>query len=100
MLSSLALPCLPNDEVVCTTMFLTSVRNTQSIFQRKFSQFKRIKATKNILAEAKRRLSVNDHHNHNRRHHYPYHHHHHCSVWSDVILLRSWLQRKVPRLLR
>ena len=55
MLSSLALPCLPKDEfeVVCTTMFLTSVRNTQSMFQRKFSQFKRIKATKNILAEAK-----------------------------------------------
>ena len=53
MLSSLALPCLPNDEVVCTTMSLTSVRNTQSIFQRTFSQFKRIKATKNILAEAK-----------------------------------------------
>ena len=53
MLSSLALPCLPNDEVVCTTMFFTSVRNTQSIFQREISQFKKIKATKNILAEAK-----------------------------------------------
>ena len=53
MLSSLALPCLPNDEVVCTTTLLTSIRNTQSIFQEKFSQFKRIKATKNILAEAK-----------------------------------------------
>ena len=53
MLSSLVLPCLPNDEVVCTTTLLTSVRNTQPTFERTFSQFKRIKATKNILAEAK-----------------------------------------------
>ena len=71
MLSPLAKPCLPNDEVVYTTMSSAS-----------------------ISIEAKSRLSINDHHHH---HH---HHHHYCPVWSDVILVfRSWLQRKVPRLL-
>ena len=59
MLSPLALPCLPNHEVVYDTTSFTSV-----------------------FIEAKRRLSVIDHHNHSRRHH-----HHPCSVWSDVILL-------------
>ena len=42
--------------------------------------------------EAKWGFSVNDHHHH-------HHHHRHCSVWSEVILLLgSWLQRKLARL--
>ena len=64
MLSPLALPCLPNHEVVYTRMSSASV-----------------------FIEAKRRLSVNDHHNHSRRHPHHHHHHRHCSVWSDVIVL-------------
>ena len=71
MLSPLAKPCLPNDEVVYTTMSSAS-----------------------ISIETESRRSINDHHHH---HH---HHHHYCPVWSDVILvLRSWLQRKVSDLL-
>ena len=74
MLYPLALPCLPNHEVIYTSMSSASV-----------------------FIEAKRRLRVNDHDNLSRRHphHHHHHHHRHCSVWSDVILLlRSWLQIK------
>ena len=53
MLSPLALPCLPNNEVVYTKMSSASV-----------------------FIEAKRRLSVHDHH-YGRHHH---HHHRHRSV--------------------
>ena len=65
MLPPLTLPCLPNHEVDYTTMSSASV-----------------------FSEAKCRLSVNDHHHYRGLHH---HHHRHRSVWSDVILLRSWL---------
>ena len=51
MLSPLAIPCLPNDEVVYTTLSSASME-----------------------IEAEWRLRINDHHHHHL-------HHHHCPVW-------------------
>ena len=54
MLSSLALPCLPNHELVYTKMSSASV-----------------------CIEAEGRVSVNDHEHHCRNHHHRHHYHHH-----------------------
>ena len=59
MLSSLALPCLPNHEVVYTT-----------------------KSEASVCIEAKWRLNVNDHQHHGRRHH-------HGQCPADLVLQDS-----------
>ena len=87
MLSPLPLPCLPNDEVVFTTMSSASVCKMPIYIQRNFLSIKfdpNPTATKLTLVEAEISRSVNDHHHHHHHHarHHRGHHHHHCLAWS------------------
>ena len=82
MLSPLPLPCLPNDEVVFTTMSSASV--LPIYIQRNFFSINfdpNPTATKITLVKAELSRSVNDHHHHHHgRHHRG---HHHCLAWSS-----------------